>query len=133
VASFPAGRASDRRGCLTILTLGVTLFAAAYLGLAMTGTSLVLLGACFIAAGVAIGCVETAEHAAVAALAPERVRGSAFGLLAAVQAFGNLVASGVAGLLWTLVSPSAGFAYAGTLMVVASVALLLGASRRGRS
>ena len=52
---------------------------------------------CFVAAGVAIGCVETAEHAAVAALAPDEIRGSAFGLLAAVQSFGNFVASAVAG------------------------------------
>jgi hypothetical protein len=52
-----------------------------------------------------IGCVETAEHAAVAALAPVELRGSAFGLLAAVQGFGNLAASAIAGLLWTLASP----------------------------
>jgi hypothetical protein len=42
-----------------------------------------------VAAGVGIGCVETAEHAAVAALAPLELRGSAFGLLAAVQSFGK--------------------------------------------
>jgi MFS family permease len=59
-----------------------------------------------VAAGVAIGCVETAEHAAVAALTPVELRGSAFGLLAAVQSFGNLAASAIAGLLWTAVSPS---------------------------
>jgi hypothetical protein len=40
------------------------------------------LAACFLAAGIAIGCVETGEHAAVAALAPPDLRGSAFGLLA---------------------------------------------------
>ena len=34
------------------------------------------------AAGLAIGCVETAEHAAVADLAPTHLRGSASGLLA---------------------------------------------------
>jgi MFS family permease len=43
--------------------------------------------------------VETAEHAVVARLAPEHLRGSAFGLLAAVQSVGNLAASAVAGLL----------------------------------
>ena len=59
----------------------------------------------FIAAGLGIGCVETAEHAAVAALAPDELRGSAFGLLATIQAMGNLAASGVAGVLWTAVSP----------------------------
>jgi hypothetical protein len=63
--------------------------------------------------------VETAEHAAVARLAPEALRGSAFGLLAAVQSFGNLAASAIAGLLWTLVSPEAAFIYAAAWMVLA--------------
>ena len=63
-----------------------------------------MLAVCFVAAGVAIGCTETAEHAAVAAAAPPGVRGSAFGLLAAIQSIGNLAASAVAGLLWTAVS-----------------------------
>jgi MFS family permease len=68
-----------------------------------------LLAVAFLAAGVGIGAVETAEHAAVAALAPTHLRGSAFGVLAAVQATGNFVASAVAGLLWTLVSPHTAF------------------------
>ena len=58
--------------------------------------------------GMGIGCVETAEHAAVARSPPSRSRGSAFGLLAAAQSFGNLAASAIAGLLWTLVSPDGG-------------------------
>lgn len=65
----------------------------------------------FILAGIGIGCAETAEHAAVAAYAPAEIRGSAFGLLAAVQSFGNFAASAIAGLLWTLASPSWAFAY----------------------
>jgi MFS family permease len=68
--------------------------------------------------------VETAEHAAVAALAPVELRGSAFGLLAAVQSFGNLAASAIAGLLWTLASPWAAFAYLVAWMVLALVGLL---------
>jgi len=75
-------------------------------------------------AGVAIGCAETAQHTAVATLTPPDVRGSAFGLLAATQAFGNLIASSVAGVLWTLVSPTAAFAYAAALTAAACVALL---------
>jgi hypothetical protein len=51
----------------------------------------------FVLAGLGIGCGETAQTAAVASLAPERLRGSAFGLLATVQAGGNLIASAVAG------------------------------------
>jgi MFS family permease len=78
-----------------------------------------------VAAGVAIGCVETAEHAAVAALAPVELQGSAFGLLAAaVQSFGNLAASAIAGLLWTAASPRAAFAYLVAWMLLALAGLL---------
>ena len=43
------------------------------------------------------------------------LRGSAFGLLAAVQRFGNLDASTSAGLLWTAASPRVTFALPGGL------------------
>jgi MFS family permease len=83
----------------------------------------VLLG-CFSLAGIAIGCVETAQHSAVATHAPSEVRGSAFGLLAATQAFGNLAASSIAGLLWTLLFPAVAFGYAALLSAAALTALL---------
>jgi hypothetical protein len=51
----------------------------------------------------------------------ERYRGSAFGLLAAVQSFGNLAASGIAGVLWTVLSPGVAFTYLAGWMVVALV------------
>ncbi len=64
-------------------------------------------------------CVETAEHAAVASRAPPTVRGSAFGLLAGVQSLGNFVASGLAGILWTVFSAEVAFVYAAACMVFA--------------
>ena len=126
LASVPAGRLGDRRGAVLVLVLvlGVGLFGLAYAGFAAGGTSVLALAPWFVAAGVAIGCVETAEHAAVAALAPVELRGSAFGLLAAVQSFGNLAASAIAGLLWTAVSPRAAFGYLVGWMLLALVGLL---------
>jgi MFS family permease len=123
LASVPAGRLGDRRGAVLVLVLGVGLFGLAYAGFAVGGTGVVTLAPWFVAAGVAIGCVETAEHAAVAALAPVALRGSAFGLLAAVQSFGNLAASAIAGLLWTVVSPRVAFAYLAAWMALALVGL----------
>ena len=122
LVSVPAGRAGDRSDPRRVLLAGAGAFAAAYLMLAVTGADLVLLAAGFALAGIGIGCVETAQHAAVASIAPERLRGSAFGMLATVQSVGNLAASGIAGLLWTLVSPAAAFVYATVWMVVALVA-----------
>jgi MFS family permease len=130
VASVPAGRLGDRRGAVLVLALGAGLFGLAYAGFAAGASSVLALAPWFLVAGVAIGCVETAEHAAVAALAPPELRGSAFGLLAAVQSFGNLAASAIAGLLWTLVSPRVAFAYLVAWMGLALFGLLLAARRQ---
>jgi MFS family permease len=125
LVSIPAGRLGDRRGAILVLALGVGLFGLAYAGFAAGPGSVLALAPWFVAAGVAIGCVETAEHAAVAALAPMELGGSAFGLLAAVQSFGNLAASAIAGLLWTAVSPRLAFGYLVAWMVLALVGLLV--------
>jgi hypothetical protein len=77
----------------------------------------------FILAGVGIGCAETAEHAAVAAFAPQEIRGSAFGVLATVQAIGNVAASAIAGLLYTVASPTVAFAYLAVWMLIALATL----------
>jgi MFS family permease len=126
VASVPAGRACDRlgpTGPVKVLTAAVAVSALAYAGFAVTPADVVALAVPFLLAGVAIGGVETAEHAAVAALAPMPLRGSAFGLLAFVQAGGNLAASAVAGVLWTAASPTAAFAYLLGWMVLALAGL----------
>jgi MFS family permease len=130
VASVPAGRFGDRRGAVLVLGLGVALFGLAYAGFATGPASVLALAPWFLAAGVAIGCVETAEHAAVAALAPVELRGSAFGLLAAVQSFGNLAASAITGLLWTAVSPRLAFGYLVAWMLLALIGLLAAERRR---
>jgi len=123
VASLPAGRLHDRRGSIVVLSLGVASFLVAYAGFAVTGGTLALLAACFLLAGAGKGLVETAEEAAVAALAPVDLRGSAFGVLAAIQSFGNLAASAIAGALWTLVSPRVAFLYLAGWMLLSLFAL----------
>jgi MFS family permease len=111
LASLPAGRLSDRRGASGVLVVGVSFFLIAYLGFAVPFPNVLILAGSFMLAGLAIGCIKTSQHTSVAALAPADLRGSAFGLLATVQSFGNIVASGVAGLLWTVISPSIAFVY----------------------
>ena len=134
IASFPAGGLCDkldRRGPLLVSTVGVTVFLIAYLVFAMSGPVIVLLLFAFALAGVGIGCAETAEHAAVAAFAPPEIRGSAFGLLATVQAIGNVAASVIAGLLYTVASPAVAFTYLAAWMVIA-LGTLGWAARSGR-
>lgn len=132
LASVPAGRASDRlgaRGPARVLGVGVAAFALAYATFAVAPASVAALAVPFLLAGAAIGCVETAEHAAVAAFAPQRLRGSAFGLLAFIQAGGNLAASAIAGILWTVFSPTAAFSYLVGWMLLALLGLATSARR----
>ncbi len=123
LVSIPAGRLADRRGGIVVMMVGAALFGVAYVGLAITGPSFRLLGASFLAAGIGIGCVETAEHSTLASIAAPAVRGSAFGMLAAAQSFGNLAASAIAGLVWTVFSPTVAFVYAAAWMIVATMTL----------
>ncbi len=51
------------------------------------------------------------------------VRGTAYGVLGAVNGAGDLVASVVVGALWTAVSPVSAFAYAAILMGLGAVVI----------
>ena len=117
--SILAGRHSDRHGAPVVLVAGAVMFAAAYIWFAVGPDNVIALAPAFILAGIGIGCAETAEHAAVASLAPNELRGSAFGMLAALQSFGNLAASSIAGILWTAVSPTAAFIFLAVAMTIA--------------
>jgi MFS family permease len=119
LTSVPAGQLSDRVGSVKVLAAGIGGFLLAYILFALVGPSILILAVAFILAGIGIGCVETAEHSSVATSAPQHLRGSSFGVLAAVQSIGNLAASGMAGLIWTVASPRAAFLYVAAWMTMA--------------
>lgn len=126
VVSFPAGRLADQlgpRGPRLVVAGGVAAFLLAYLTFAFTPAIVGVLAVAFVLAGIGIGAAETAQTAAVAALAPEQLRGSAFGLLATIQAGGNVAASAIAGALYTFASPTIAFSYVAAWMLVALIGL----------
>ncbi|MFL5779265.1 MAG: MFS transporter [Chloroflexota bacterium] len=133
LASYPAGRLADAVGPRTIFGGGVALFALVYVLFALAGPGVLLLALAFAGAGLAIGATETAEHAAVAGLAPTDLRGSSFGLLAGIQSLGDLAASAVVGVVWTLVGPSQAFGLAAATMLASLVALATLGGIRSRS
>jgi MFS family permease len=124
LGSIPAGRVADRVGNKAVLVAGPVLFIAAYTVFGVGPGSIAPLAVGFVLAGTAVACSETAQSAAVAAVAPDGIRGSAFGVLATVQSVGNLVASGLVGLLWASGNIGLAFAYADACMVLAVVLLL---------
>lgn len=86
LASFLGGRWLDSRTALAVLRGGFLCFAIAYSLFAGAGSNVPVLASAIVLAGIGIGFVETAEHAAVAHAATPEVRGSAFGLLAGLKA-----------------------------------------------
>jgi hypothetical protein len=68
----------------------------------------------------------------VVAKTPVEIQGFGVRVLAAIQSFGNLAASGIVGLLWTLISPLAAFLFAAMGMTVALLADVSLRSRWGR-
>jgi MFS family permease len=126
IGSYPAGRFADRFGARRVLGVGIAAFGVAYLAFALVGADVLLLGLAFALAGLAIGAVETAQSAAVATMAPEANRGSAFGLLAGIQSLGDLVASGMVGVIWAIAGAPLAFLLAGLLMAASVVTLVLG-------
>lgn len=122
--SVPAGRHGDLHNPARVLAAGAVVFAAGYLWFAAGPGNPAVLVPAFVLAGLGIGCGETAESAAVATLASAQLRGSAFGLLATVQSAGNLIASAVAGLLWTAVSPAAAFIFLAAAMAISAVLIV---------
>lgn len=134
LAAFPAGALADRMDKTTLLAAGyalggLTAFSAAAWFLAGSA-SLAALAAVFALAGVYIGIEDTLEGAIPAGLVDPAHRGTAYGLMGAVNGVGDLFASAMVGTLWTLVSPAAAFSLAGFLMLAGAAVVFYTTERR---
>jgi MFS family permease len=129
-ASFPAGVLADRMNPRMVLAAGyglggVTAGAAAAL-FAAHATGIVAIAAVFVAAGIYTGIYDALEGSIPAGMIRSEERGTAYGLMGAVNGVGDLIASVLVGTLWTAVSPVAGFCCAGVLMIAGGVAMAMG-------
>lgn len=124
VVALGGGHWIDHSGPRWVFAAGAALFALAYGGFAAGLHLWPLLLAFFLLAGGGIGLAETAESALVARLLPDDLRGSGFGVLGGIQSLGDFASSAVVGVVWTAVSPTAAFAYAGGCMLLAFGATL---------
>lgn len=123
-ASLAAGHLSDRRSPRLTFALGAAVYIGAYALFAIGGGPLPVLAG-FLLAGIGIGLAETAESSVVALSIPREVRSHAFGVLGLTQSVGDIGATVVAGVLWSIFSPAVAFAYAAAWMLLSVLVVRL--------
>jgi len=107
-AAYPAGRAADGRDPRVLLMLGLAVLVIADIVLARAGSaSMVLIGAAIW--GLHMALTQGLFSKLVADVAPAELRGTAFGVFNLVNGVAVLVASTVAGALWSRYGYSATF------------------------
>ncbi|MDR3467749.1 MAG: MFS transporter [Xanthobacteraceae bacterium] len=126
-SAYPLGAMSDRIDRSVILSAGLIVLAAADLVIALTN-GWTGLAAGIVLWGLHLGCTQGLLSAMVADVAPEQLRGSAFGVFHLVTGAALLGASFLAGLIWDRAGPTATFSTGAMLAGLALVVLL--ASRR---
>jgi MFS family permease len=115
--SFPIGVLADKIGKRKILILGYFLTGLSAIGFIFNIGNIFYLGVLFVVAGIAIAITDAMERTVAADLLPENLRGTGYGTLATVNGIGDFASSSLVGLLWTAVSPLAGFGYSAILTI----------------
>ncbi|MBN1290074.1 MAG: MFS transporter [Actinobacteria bacterium] len=120
--AMPCGILSDNIGRKKTLLLGFLLYGMVYMGFAFVNNTVVL-WLLMAAYGVFYGLTHGVISAYVADLAPENMKGTAFGLYHTADGVAKLIASVLFGVLWQLVSPAFAF-LSGSLLAVAAAFFL---------
>lgn len=128
-ATYAGGRLSDRCGRRPMVIAGWAVYACVYLGFALASTRSAAI-AVFLVYGLSFGFTEPVEKAWVADLAPERLRGTAFGLYHAAVGIAALPASVLFGVLWKLRGAPTAFVTGAALAGAAALWLLVTGRRR---
>ncbi len=127
VYSYPIGALSDRLGRRGLLAGGYFAGALSSLGFVTAFVwklnVVVYLLAMFGLAGLSMAVEDSLEGAMTADLVQEKLRGTAYGVLGTINGIGDLVSSGMVGILWTLLSPIAAFFFATVLMTLGALVI----------
>jgi MFS family permease len=124
LASFPGGWLADRVGRVPVLAFAYFSFAVACV-VAALGHGPLAVALLALPVGLQAPLVVATENSLAAALVPERLGGTAFGVLAGVNGVGDLVSSVAAGALWTATGAASALAAAALIAVAAAVLLLV--------
>jgi MFS family permease len=123
-AGVPGGALSDRIGRVPTLGLGWAVYGLSYIGFGFATTALAV-WPLFALYGLFFALTEGTERAMVADLAPERLRGRAFGAFHAAIGLAALPASLLFGIWWKSIGPRAAFLIGAALALAATAALFL--------
>lgn len=128
--SIPAGLLADKIGPKKLIFSGFLIFSLVYylFGVAKSGEIVWLL---FPLYGVFMGLTEGVSKMYVSKLVPHEISGSAFGVYQTTMGVATLIASSMAGWLWSAVSPSSPFFF-GSAMAILAAGLFLGLSKQLR-
>jgi MFS family permease len=123
-AAYPAGAAADRVSPRTLLLVGLVLLIAADVALASAqGPAIVFAGAALW--GLHMGVTQGLLSKLVADTVPAHLVGTGFGIFNLVSGGAVLLASVIAGSLWTTVGASATFLAGAAFAAVAAIGLLV--------
>jgi len=122
-AAYPAGIASDRYPVRAILIFGLATLIAADVLLAIADTPLTVFAGAALW-GLHMGLTQGLFSKLVADTAPDDLRGSAFGIFNLVTGVALLIASVVAGALWSVAGPAATFAAGALFATLAMVGVV---------
>jgi MFS family permease len=121
LSAYPAGRLADRMSHTHLILAGLVVLISADLLLALAqGLGLVFIGV--VLWGLHMGLTQGLLATMVANIAPEKLRGTAFGFFNLVSGIAMLFSSLLAGLLWDIYGAAVTF-YSGA--IIASIALVL--------
>ncbi len=128
-AAYPAGAAADRISARTLLLLGLVLLVAADVALAFaTSPSVVFAGAALW--GLHMAFTQGLLSKLVADTAPPELLGTGFGIFNLVSGVALLLASVIAGSLWSAFGASSTFLTGAAFAAVAAIGLLAAARYR---
>ncbi len=124
VFSYPAGAAADRISVRMLLVFGLVVLIAADIVLALATVSwIVFIGASLW--GLHMAFTQGLLLKLVADTAPVELRGTAFGIFNLINGAGLLLASVIAGALWSTYGPSSAFLTGASFAALAASGVLL--------
>lgn len=131
LVAYPAGLAADRFSARVLLIIGLVVLIGADLVLARAGSpALAFVGAGLW--GLHMALTQGLFSKLVANAAPEDLRGTAFGFMNLATGVALLIASALAGFLWSRYGAAATFHAGACFAGLSIVGLVLGGSRRDR-